>query len=141
RTDGGAPPPRAARLTARASLGRDRRLALEVALEVPGAARRTHRLEATAARPLAVELARWIAAAVAPPGGPRPHAGDLAEACTDSPEAWRLWRRARRASRMQRWGAVRELTAKAIELDPDFSLAHLELAFSYMKTDAALMEA
>src|SRR5690606_31752749 len=27
------------------------------------------------------------------------------------------------------------------ELDPDFSLAHLELAFSYMKTDTALMEA
>ncbi len=135
--DGG-PPATAttADVTGRLFVERDRHLVLELA--VGGAEKR---FEATGPRPLAVDAARWLVEQTTAPAARHPTAVERAEVCTSSDEAWRLWRRAQRESRMQRWGAVRELIAKAVELDPHFAIAYVELAFSYMRGDEAMERA
>ena len=135
--DGGPPPgPATARVTGRLFVERGRRLVLELA--VGGAHRR---FEAAGPRPLAAEAARWLVETTVPEAARHPTAAELADVCATSPEAWRIWRRAQRESRMQRWGAVRELIARAVELDPRFAMAHVELAFSYMRGDEAMARA
>jgi len=138
--DGGAPPdgPGSARLAARLWIGSDRRLVVEARV-VHGARESRTRLESTSLRQLAADLAGWAARA-AMPAQLRPSAGDLTRVCTRSPEAWRLWRRARRESRMQRWSQARELSQRAAELDPAFPLAPLELSMSFTGDDRALKE-
>jgi tetratricopeptide (TPR) repeat protein len=139
RVAGGPPPgPRSARARGQLFVDRDHHLLLELELTRPGGASVEKRFTASGPRPLAAEVARWLVEASVPPAERRPTGADLAAVCARSPEAWRLWRRAQRESRMQRWGVVRELTGRAIELDPSFAIAHVELAFSYMRGDEAL---
>ncbi len=119
-------------------VGRDRKLVVEARLTGPRA--HTTRLESISLRPLAADLAAWTARSAVPPEKLRPTASDLAGTCARSPEAWRLWRRARRESRMQRWSQARALAERAGQLDPGFPLAPLELSFSYSGSDRALQE-
>ena len=135
--DGGPPPePGTARVSGRLFVERARGLVLE--LEVGGARKR---FEAAGPRPLAIAAARWLVESNVAPAARHPTAADRADVCASSDEAWRLWRRAQRESRMQRWGAVRDLIAKAVALDPRFAMAHVELAFSFMRGDAAMAAA
>ncbi len=135
--DGGPPPgPATARVTGRLFVERGRRLVLE--LEVGGA---HQRFEAAGPRALAVDAARWLAETTVAPADRHPTAADRAAVCASSDESWRIWRRAQRESRMQRWGAVRELIARAVEIDPRFAMAYVELAFSYMRGDEAMARA
>ena len=135
--DGGPPPgPRTATVSGRLFVERGRRLVLE--LEVAGAHRR---FTAAGPRPLATEAARWLIESTVPPADRHPTAEDRASVCASSAEAWQLWRRAQRESRMQRWGEVRDLIARAVELDPRFAMAYVELAFSYMRGDEAMARA
>jgi len=132
--DGGPPPSSTtADVAGRLFVERDRRLVLELSL---GGAEK--RFEAAGPRPLAVDAARWLVEETTPPALRHPTATERAEVCASSAEAWRFWRRAQRESRMQRWGAVRELIARAVELDPHFAIAYVELAFSYMRGDEAM---
>ena len=139
--DGGAPPdaPGSARLSARLWIGSDRLLVVEARV-AHGARESRTRLESTSLRQLAADLAGWAARAAMPAVQLRPSAGDLTRVCARSPEAWRLWRRARRESRMQRWSQARELSQRAAELDPAFPLAPLELSMSFTGDDRALKE-
>ncbi|HTE50278.1 MAG TPA: serine/threonine-protein kinase [Kofleriaceae bacterium] len=137
--DRGVPPggPGAAHLAARLWIGQDRRLVVEALLR-HGGREMTTRLESASLRPLAADLAAWAARSALPAGELQPDAAELARVCARSPEAWRLWQRARRESRMQRWSQARELSGRAIALDPSFPLAPLELSFTYTGDDRAL---
>ena len=136
--DGATPRSGRADLSIEMWVGRDRKLVVEAKLTGPAA--QATRLESISLRPLAADLAAWAARSAVPPAQLRPTAQDLAGTCARSPEAWRLWRRARRESRMQRWSQARALAERAGELDPGFPLAPLELSFSYSGDDRALQE-
>jgi hypothetical protein len=89
------------------------------------------------------ELAAQIARALAerqPVASRHPTAGELTLVGARDPEAWRQWRRAQRHGRMQRWHRDRALTSDALARDPGFPLARIELAFSYERVDAAMLE-
>jgi hypothetical protein len=126
-----------ARLASRLWIGDDRRLVLEATLS-RGDERLTTRLESTSQRGLAIELAAWAARAALPATLLRPTREDMAATCASSPEAWRLWQRSRRESRMQRWSQARDLAERAMQVDPTFPLAPFELSLTYMSEDAAL---
>ena len=139
--DGGPPPgPGTARASGRLFVERDRRLVLELELVRAGGAI-DRRFEASGPRPLAIAVARWLVESSIEPAARHPTADERARVCASSDEAWRIWRRAQRESRMQRWGTVRDLIARAVELDPHFAMAHVELAFSYMRGDDAMTRA
>jgi tetratricopeptide (TPR) repeat protein/predicted Ser/Thr protein kinase len=85
---------------------------------------------------LAIEVARALAGDVRAPSDAL-----LADAGTRNAEAWRWWRRAQRESEMERWQRATELAAKAISADPDFALAHLEMAMVYDAGDPVGVQA
>ena len=141
--DDGGPPPGSgtAHASGRLFVARDRHLVLEVELARAGGGTVKRRLEGSGPRPLAIDLARWIVESSVDAGARHPTADERARVCAGSDEAWRLWRRAQRESRMQRWGAVRTLIAEAVAIDPRFVMAHVEVAFSYMRGDEAMTRA
>jgi tetratricopeptide (TPR) repeat protein len=97
------------------------------AAEIQGASMRV--LVERAARAVAVTL----------PGGTPAHPTlrELREVGARDPEAWRQLQRARRAARMEQWDRVRALMREAVERDPEFVMAWLELDFTYNEEDPA----
>ena len=140
--DGGAPAtsPGSVRLSVKLWVGRERHFGVEATVSHGGRTSKA-RLESASLRDLAADLAAWSAQSAFPPAKLRPTPADLAGTCTRSPQAWRLWQRSRRESRMQRWSQARSLAGRAAELDPSFPLAPLEDAFTYMADDPALQVA
>lgn len=103
------------RLRLRVNDGRDR------AVEAPSMAALVERAAETIVRDLGPEGALDVAPA------------RRAEAGTDSPLAWRYWRRARRAREQGDDTRARALAEDAVALEPGFVMAHLELAATYQR--------
>jgi tetratricopeptide (TPR) repeat protein len=86
---------------------------------------------------VAEDAARRIAERTVPAAARHPTAQELREVGARDAEAWRQFRRARRAARMEQWPRVRALAGDAIALDPDFCMAWLELALTQNAEDGA----
>jgi len=87
-----------------------------------------------APREAAIALTAMIVKASVPIALRGPSPTELARAGTRDPRAWRLWRRARRASLMS-VARARELARAAIARDATFAQAHMVLAATYSRAD------
>lgn len=117
------------------TLGRDTRGELAVATRI-GTVDRTR--SGASLDELARAIAHDIALAL-PAQLRHPTPRDLKLAGARDVVAWRQWRRAQRAGRMQRWHRDRDLARDAAR-DPHFVLPRFELAFSYDGADQAARE-
>jgi len=66
---------------------------------------------------------------LAPPGVKSGAPPRIATITTTDPRAWELLVRAREASELAHWPETQRLTVAALEIDPEFALAHYQLAF------------
>jgi serine/threonine protein kinase len=117
-------------------LWRDAGGRLRASLRLPRA-RSPHEIPGSSLRELAEGASRRIAFALVAPAARHPTAQELREVGASDPEAWRQLRRARRAARMEHWARVRALARDAVDRDPDFCMAWLELDLTYNKEDRA----
>jgi tetratricopeptide (TPR) repeat protein len=89
----------------------------------------------TSFQSLAVAAAKAIVEATTEASERAPSQASMARVGAKDPEAWRLWRRAQRASLMQQWSLSRLLAGQASKLDPDFPLPYFEESWSYGGND------
>ena len=109
---------------------------IRAAVSLPGASARQE-VRGASIRELAQAAARLVAEGLIPSGSRRPNRQDLTQVGASDAEAWRLFRRARRAARMGQWEPARRLAREATERDPRFTIAWMELASSYNEVDPA----
>lgn len=107
---------------------------LHAAIALPG--ERGREIDGATLRTLAEGAARRIAERAAARDR-HPTREELRAVGAHDAEAWRDFRRARRAARMEMWGRVRALTRRAIERDPEFPMAWLESDLTYNQEDRA----
>jgi tetratricopeptide (TPR) repeat protein len=123
----------------RTRLWRDARGQLRAAVSLPKGPE--HEIHGSSLRELSQAGARRIVEALVPAEARHPTALELQEVGATDADAWRLFRRARRAARMHMWERVRDLAQEAIRRDPGFPLAWLELAMTYESSDQARYQA
>lgn len=116
------------------------RLHLQLGVRCGWYRRTTLLASADSLRELAERSAALVVESCTPPGSRRPRGDELRAVGAREPEAWRLLRRARRAARAARWSEARHFAREAIDRDPGFALAWLELAFTFNDGDAARNE-
>jgi serine/threonine protein kinase len=137
RAASGAPDPDAILLRPR--LWRDGNGRLRAAVGMPAGP--SQEIGGGSLRELSESSARRIAETLVPAAQRHPTAVELREVGAADAEAWRLFRRARRAARLQMWERVRDLAQEALRRDPGFPLAWLELAMTYEPSDRARYQA
>ena len=86
------------------------------------------------------ELASSEVMTLVPPALRRPHPVELERSAINHADAWRLWRRAQRASLRQQWTKSRTLAAAAIEADPECVPCLIEYGWSFGADDKRRLE-
>jgi tetratricopeptide (TPR) repeat protein len=127
---GSSPHPAPGTLVVAGALARDRSGRFRIALE-DGV------VEASSVRELAIAVAARLVSSRVPESVRHPTPDELAAVGAHDPEAWRLWRRAEHETLLMRWNRANRLCEQALERDPEFPIASLELALTYGNEDAA----